>query len=57
MNNWIGRGHVARIGDSRDRCRVLVRKLEGKRPLERPRRSWAYDTKIDLEECVWKGVN
>jgi len=40
MNNGIGRGYKARIGDSRDKCKVLVRKPEGKRPLERPRGSW-----------------
>ena len=31
-------GHVARMGERRDAYRVLVRKLEGRRPLERPRR-------------------
>jgi hypothetical protein len=31
-------GHVARMGEGRDVYRVLVGKLEGKRPLERPRR-------------------
>jgi hypothetical protein len=57
MNNGIGRGHMARIGDSRDISRFLIRKPEGKTPLERPRRSWEYNTKTDLEECVSKGVN
>jgi hypothetical protein len=32
------KGHVARVGDSRGAYRVLVRKPEGRRPLERPRR-------------------
>jgi hypothetical protein len=31
-------GHVARIGEGRNVCRVLVGKPGGKRPLERPRR-------------------
>ena len=31
-------GHVARMGERRDVCRVLVGKPEGKRPLGRPRR-------------------
>ena len=33
-------GHVARMGEGRGVCRVLVGKLEGKRPLGRPRRRW-----------------
>jgi len=31
-------GHVARMGEERGAYRVLVGKLEGKRPLGRPRR-------------------
>ena len=31
-------GHVARMGEERGACRVLVGKPEGKRPLGRPRR-------------------
>ena len=50
-------GHVARIGDSRDTCRILVRKPEVKRQLERPRRSWEYNIKAYLEEFGWKGAN
>jgi len=30
-------GHVARMGEEREEYRVLVGKLEGKRPLGRPR--------------------
>ena len=33
---WVG--HVARLGDRRCACRILVRKPEGRRPLGRPRR-------------------
>jgi hypothetical protein len=33
-------GHVARMGKERNVYRVLVGKLEGKRPLGRPRRRW-----------------
>jgi hypothetical protein len=32
---WVG--HVARIGDGRGVCRILVGRPEGKRPLGRPR--------------------
>jgi hypothetical protein len=31
-------GHVARMGETRNAYRILVRKPEGKRPLGRPRR-------------------
>jgi hypothetical protein len=30
--------------------RVLVRKSEGKRPLERPRRRWEDNIRVDLQE-------
>jgi len=33
-------GHVARMGEGRGVYRVLVGKLEGRRPLGRPRRRW-----------------
>ena len=33
-------GHVARMGEGRGVHRVLVGKLEGKRPLGRPRHRW-----------------
>jgi hypothetical protein len=41
-------GHVARMGDRRGVYRVLVGKLEGKRPLGRPRRRWEDNIKMDL---------
>ena len=35
--------------------KVLVRKLEGKRPLGRPRRRWVDNIRMDLQEvgCVY----
>jgi len=33
-------GHVVRMGEGRGVHKVLVGKLEGKRPLLRPRRRW-----------------
>ena len=43
-------GHVALMGKDRVVHRVLVGKPEGKRPLERPRRRWEDNIKMDLQE-------
>jgi hypothetical protein len=43
-------GHVARMGEVRDVHRVLVGKLEGKRPLGRPRHRWEDTIRRDLQE-------
>ena len=42
-------GHEARMGVERAAYRVLVGKIEGKRPLGRPRRRWV-DIRMDLQE-------
>jgi hypothetical protein len=38
-------GHVARMGEKRNACRLL-----GKRPLGRPRRRWVNNIRMDLGE-------
>jgi hypothetical protein len=38
-------GHVARMGEGRG-----VGKPEGKKPLERPRRRWVDNVRMDLQE-------
>ena len=43
-------GHVARMGEERGLYRVFVGKLEGKRSLERPRRRWVDNIRMDLQE-------
>ena len=43
-------GHVARMGEERGAYRVLVGKLEGKRPLGRPRRRWVDNIRMGLQE-------
>jgi hypothetical protein len=43
-------GHVARMEQKRSTYRILVGKLEGKRPLGRPRRRWVDNIKINLRE-------
>jgi len=41
-------GHVARMGEERGVCRVLLGKPEGRRSLGRPRRRW-MDIRMDLK--------
>jgi hypothetical protein len=55
MVRWTG--HVARMGEKKNLCRLLVRKPEGRRPLGRPRRRWADNIKIDLVERGLVGVD
>jgi len=43
-------GHVARMGEERRVCRVLVGKPEGRRPLGKPRRRWVDNIRMDLQE-------
>jgi len=53
-------GHVARTGEERGVYRVLVEKLEGKRPLGRPRRRWVDNIRTDLQDVgcggIWTGL-
>jgi hypothetical protein len=54
---WVG--HVARIGEWRKVYKFLVENPEGKRPLERRRRRWKDEIKMDLREIgwgVWSGL-
>ena len=43
-------GHVACMGEEREVYRVLLGKLEGRRPLRRPRRRWVDNIRMDLQE-------
>jgi hypothetical protein len=45
---WVG--HVACKGEMRNAYNVLVGKLEGKRPLGRPRRRWEVIIRMDVRE-------
>jgi hypothetical protein len=42
-------GNVADMGEERGVYMVLVGKLEGKRPLGRPRRRWMDNIRMDLQ--------
>jgi len=46
-------GHVARMGEERGVYRVLLGKLEGRRPLGRPRHRWVDNIRLDLQEMGW----
>jgi hypothetical protein len=50
-------GHVARMGDGRGVYRILVGRTESRRPLERPRRRWEDNIKMDLRETGIDGTN
>jgi hypothetical protein len=45
-----GAGHVVHLRDMRNIYIILVGKLEGKRPLERPMYRWEDNFKMDLRE-------
>jgi hypothetical protein len=44
------------MGERRDVCRVLVGKPKGKRPLQRPRRRWEDNIKMDPQEVRYVGM-
>jgi hypothetical protein len=50
-------GHVARMGEGKGAYRVLVGRPEGKSPLERPRRRWEGNIKMELREIRIDGAN
>ena len=52
---WVG--HVARMWERRVSYRVLLGKPEGKRALERPRRRWEDNIKMDLQEVGCGGMD
>jgi hypothetical protein len=43
-------GACSTIGKKRNTCRILVGKLEAKRPLGRPRRRWVNNIKMGLRQ-------
>ena len=45
--------YVARIGEGRDACKVLVGKREGRRPLRRPTRRWEDNIKVNLQDVEY----
>jgi hypothetical protein len=50
-------GHVARIGEMRNVCKILVGKPEGKRRFGRPSRRWEDNMRMNLGEIGWEVVD
>jgi len=50
-------GHVAGMGERGGAYRILVGKLEVKRPLGRPRLRWEDNIKMDLQEIGSEGLH
>ena len=50
-------GHVARMSEGSSAFKILTGKPTGKRPLGRPRRRWADNIRIDLEEIYINAGN
>jgi hypothetical protein len=44
---------IARVGEMRNAYNIWVVKPEGKRPLERLRRRWEDNIRIDLRDIGW----
>jgi hypothetical protein len=45
------------MGERKNADRILVGNLEGRRPLERPRRRWLDNINMDPREIGWDGVD
>jgi hypothetical protein len=50
-------GACSTNGEKRNAYRILVGKLEGQRLLGRSRRRWGNNSKIDLRETEWDGMD
>ena len=50
-------GACSAYGEGRGVYRVLVGNTEGRRPLERPRRRWEDNIKMDLQEVGYGGMD
>jgi hypothetical protein len=49
--------HVPRIGEITNAYKILVRKSDGKKPLDRSRRRWEDNIRMDVREIGWKCVD
>jgi hypothetical protein len=52
---WAGR--VACMWEIRNAYKIVIRKLEGKKPLRIPRHRWKNNIRMDFREIGWEGVD
>jgi hypothetical protein len=45
------------MGETRNACKILMGKAEGKRPPGRPTHRWEDNIKMNLKEIRWGGVD
>jgi hypothetical protein len=52
-------GHIARMGEKRGSYRILVGRPDRRWPLERPRRGWENNIKMDFKHWggAWTGLS
>jgi hypothetical protein len=50
-------GNVARMDNMRNSYKIFVGKPEWKRTLRRPMSIWKYDTRVEVMEIEWEGVD
>jgi hypothetical protein len=55
MMEWVE--HVARMEANENAYRILVGEAERKRPVERPRRRWEGNIKMNFREMEWGSMN
>jgi hypothetical protein len=48
--------HVTRTGEETNVYKVFMGKLEGKKPLGRPRRRWEDGIRMDIRKIGWGSV-
>jgi hypothetical protein len=59
IKSWSMRwaGHVARNGEKKNTCRILVGEPEGKKPLGKPRRRRVSNIEMDFREICLDGMD
>jgi len=50
-------GYMIRNGEKRNAHRVLVGKVEGRRPIGIPRHRWENNIKVNIKGRAWDDVN
>jgi len=50
-------GYVVCMGEMKNTYKILVRKPEGKRPLQSYRLRWDNNIRMDLRKMGWEGVD